>query len=391
MGKTCPYCRHIMANEDQFCPECGKEYPTGKTCSFCGAAISDDDIFCQNCGVIVAKGKACPHCRAALNEGDAFCQNCGARIEKEEEVPRVEEKKEEEPVETEVKQERPKAVVAPQAKPVDSSPREEVTEEDSSDDYPEETNRSQKGKYVIIALIVLALIGGGVFFFLNNSSKDWESEGEIISSISTGKRTLYGTIGELPITMEIDIETSDVNGFLYYNKYGPSNRLFVSGSLHNNEIELKEHNKDGMETGNFNGKYSNGVFYGEYVNYKGDVYSFKLSEAEENTEEHFTQTEVESPKSPYDKYKGKWSAYMTDENGTRIKFLTISINDDLSADHYLYLPDGNTNHSHWEKCVFADGYVYFTINGDYSDTHTPKAAIDENGLLDGDGKPLVKE
>ncbi|MCR4959203.1 MAG: hypothetical protein K6B13_11480 [Prevotella sp.] len=96
-------------------------------------------------------------------------------------------------------------------------------------------------------------------------------------------------------------------------------------------------------------------------------------------------------KSPYDKYKGKWSAYMTDENGARIKFLTIAINDDLSADHYLYLPDGNTNHSHWEKCVFANGYVYFTINGTYSDGHTPKAAIDNNGLLDGDGNPLLKE
>ncbi len=384
MGKTCPYCRHIMSDDDLFCPECGKEYPTGKTCPFCGAAISDD-VFCQNCGVIVAKGKACPHCRAALNEGDTFCQNCGARIKKEEESPRVEEKKEEKPVKAEVKDETPKAVVVPQVKFVEPSP-EEVTEEEPFDDYPEE--KSHKGKYILIVLIVLALIGGGVFF-LNNSSEEWESEGEIVTSVSTGNRTLYGTIGKFPITMTIDIEASSVNGFLYYNKYGPSNKLFVSGSLHGNEIELTEHNKDGMETGRYSGKYLNGTIQGKYTNYKGDVFSFYLSE--DASDAQFETQAEKAPKSPYDKYKGKWSAYMTDVNGAKTKFLTISINDDLSADHYLYLPDGNTNHAHWEKCVFANGYVYFTINGDYSDRLTPKAKINDNGLLDGDGRPLEKE
>ena len=386
MGKTCPYCRHIMSDDDQFCPECGKEYPTGKTCSFCGAAISDDDVFCQNCGVIVAKGKACPHCRVALNEGDTFCQNCGARIKKEEESPRVEEKKEEKPVKAEAKQESPKAVVAPQAKPVEPSPREEA-EEEPSDDYSEE--KSHKGIYILVALVVLALIGGGVFFFLNNSGEEWESEGEIVTSVASGRRTLYGTIGEYPITMKLNVEASNVDGSLYYNKYGPSNRLFVSGSLHGNKVELNERNADGMETGHYKGTYSNGVFQGKYTNYKGDVFSFYLSE--DASDAQFETQAEKAPKSPYDKYKGKWSAYMTDENGARIKFLTISINDDLSADHYLYLPDGNTNHAHWEKCVFANGYVYFTINGDYSDRLTPKAKINDYGLLDGDGRPLEKE
>ncbi len=297
----------------------------------------------------------------------------------------MEEKKEEKPVKAEVKDETPKAVVVPQVKFVEPSP-EEVTEEEPFDDYPEE--KSHKGKYILIVLIVLALIGGGVFF-LNNSSEEWESEGEIVTSVSTGNRTLYGTIGKFPITMTIDIEASSVNGFLYYNKYGPSNKLFVSGSLHGNEIELTEHNKDGMETGRYSGKYLNGTIQGKYTNYKGDVFSFYLSE--DASDAQFETQAEKAPKSPYDKYKGKWSAYMTDVNGAKTKFLTISINDDLSADHYLYLPDGNTNHAHWEKCVFANGYVYFTINGDYSDRLTPKAKINDNGLLDGDGRPLEKE
>ena len=270
-----------------FCPECGKEYPKGKTCSFCGAAISEDDVFCQNCGVVVSKGKACPHCRAALNEGDMFCHNCGAKIEKEEETPQSSNTKDTSPnkqVKAEIKQDIPKAVVTPQVKPIEPSTSEKVIEDvEQPNNHSKGTSKSKIGKYVIISLIALALIGGGVFFFLsrlNSTSNNWESKGEIVTSVPTGSKTLYGTIGEHAITMELNFEASNVDGSLYYNKYGPSNKLFVSGSLHNNEIELKEHNVDGMETGRYSCKYLNGSIQGKYTNYKGDAYSFKLSETE---------------------------------------------------------------------------------------------------------------
>lgn len=306
MGKRCPYCRTIIEDNSMFCPECGKEYPKGKTCSFCGAAISDDDVFCQNCGVVVSKGKACPHCRAALNEGDMFCQNCGAKIEKEEETPQSSNTKDTSPnkqVKAEIKQDIPKAVVTPQVKPIEPSTSEKVIEDvEQPNDHSEGTSKSKIGKYVIISLIALALIGGGVFFFLsrlNGTSNNWESKGEILTSVPTGSKTLYGTIGEHAITMELNFEASNVDGSLYYNKYGPSNKLFVSGSLHNNEIELKEHNMDGMETGRYSGKYLNGSIQGKYTNYKGDVYSFYLSETEgeplQSTEIAEENNDVEMP------------------------------------------------------------------------------------------------
>ena len=314
MGKRCPYCRQIIADESLFCPECGKEFPIGKTCSFCGGAISDDDVYCPNCGVVVAQGKACPHCRASIDEDDVYCPNCGAKIDRDEDSSNgnyndvcpncraaidkddmfcqncgAKFNKDEdvthsvhEEVKTEARHDSPKDVEANPTKPIAPLPlpTPSVHEEEACD-YSEDASPKKYGKWIFIAIIAIALIGGGLYFFLNRSNNKWESKGEIVTPVTPGRKSLCGTIGEIPITMELNIEASNVDGSLYYNKYGPSNKLIVSGSVHNNEIEMTEHNKDGMETGHFKGKYSNGVFQGEYVNYKGDAYSFKLCETED--------------------------------------------------------------------------------------------------------------
>ena len=81
-----------------------------------------------------------------------------------------------------------------------------------------------------------------------------------------------------PITMELQIDGEKVNGSLYYDKYGPDNILVLSGGLNKNEIELNEFEKNGKPTGHFRGKYSNGVFQGEYTTSKGKTMSFAVSE-----------------------------------------------------------------------------------------------------------------
>lgn len=328
MGKRCPYCRQIIAEDNLFCPNCGKEYPKGKTCSSCGAAISDNDVYCQNCGVAVTKGKACPHCGAAINDGDVFCQNCGEAVDKGKACPHchgaineddlfcqncgtklnkgeVSSRSDDSGVITEIRHDSQKVVETNPTKTITplSLPTECESEEDASDDSEEQEEISPKkyGKWIVISLIAIALIGGGVYFFLNRSSNEQEDKEEIITN---GNKTLCGTIGEYPITMELHIDNPNVDGSMYYNKYGPSNKLFVSGSLHNNEIELTEHNKDGMETGRYKGKYSNGVFQGKYTNYKGDVYSFNLSEAEKekDVEEPIVHSEIQAKIDFLDKF-----------------------------------------------------------------------------------------
>lgn len=235
-----------------------------KQCPYCGKQIGDNALFCSKCGKKLPEVKYCSHCGATVNGTDLFCSSCGAKLDKAKTGNDVK-------VVTEVRNQRP--FIHNQPKPYPLSPT------------PYNSTRKNSTKniaiWIIIPLVILALIGGGVYFYLNCSSNEQEAKVEIVAD---GIRTLNGAIGEYPITMELHIEKPNVDGSLYYNKYDPSNKLFVSGSMHNNEIELREHNKDGMETGHYNGKYSNGVFQGEYINYKGDVYSFYLTETEEDSE-----------------------------------------------------------------------------------------------------------
>ena len=54
--KRCPYCNAQMADESNFCGECGKEYPQGNTCPYCGAKVYEGDVFCENCGRNLSDG-----------------------------------------------------------------------------------------------------------------------------------------------------------------------------------------------------------------------------------------------------------------------------------------------------------------------------------------------
>ena len=231
-----------------------------KQCPYCGKQIGDNALFCSKCGKKLPEVKYCSHCGATVNGTDLFCSSCGAKLDKAKTGNDVK-------VVTEVRNQRP--FIHNQPKPYPLSPT------------PYNSTRKNSTKniaiWIIIPLVILALIGGGVYFYLNCSSNEQEAKVEIVAD---GIRTLNGAIGEYPITMELHIEKPNVDGSLYYNKYDPSNKLFVSGSLNNNEIELIEHNKVGMETGRYKGNYSNRVFQGEYVNYKGETYTFYLSETE---------------------------------------------------------------------------------------------------------------
>ena len=100
---------------------------------------------------------------------------------------------------------------------------------------------------------------------------------------------------------------------------------------------------------------------------------------------------VESDNSDYSKYIGKWSNYIVSQS-QRVKVYTAIIHNDLTAEWITYLPDGSVNASmSFRQCVFQDGYVYFTDNGDTSIKGTPRFRLGSSGIQTADGENMVKE
>ena len=95
--------------------------------------------------------------------------------------------------------------------------------------------------------------------------------------------------------------------------------------------------------------------------------------------------------SDYSRYFGKWSSYIISE-GQRVKVYSATIFSDMTAEWKLYMPDGSVNTTmSFNQCVFQDGLVYFTDNGEIYEKGTPRFKLGPNGLQTAEGDDLVKE
>ena len=142
----------------------------------------------------------------------------------------------------------------------------------------EEAKRKKRTRNLLIGFVIVIILGILTMAMPssnNNSDTDNSNNNEYVLS---GNKKFHGDVDKYPITMELQIDGEKVNGSLYYDKYGPDNILVLSGGLNKNEIELNESEKNGKPTGHFRGKYSNGVFQGEYTTSKGKTMSFAVSE-----------------------------------------------------------------------------------------------------------------
>ena len=88
---------------------------------------------------------------------------------------------------------------------------------------------------------------------------------------------LEGIIANYPILMNLEFNGEDVSGSYYYKSKGSSEKLYLSGSLDGNELELYEKNAEGMNTGYFDGTFKNGTYSGTFENFKGQRLKFHLS------------------------------------------------------------------------------------------------------------------
>lgn len=116
-----------------------------------------------------------------------------------------------------------------------------------------------------------------------------------------------------------------------------------------------------------------------------------IPESSDNESSDIVTTDNDNISSEYSRYFGKWSNYIISE-GQRAKVYSATIYSDMTAEWILFMPDGSVNTTmNFSQCVFQDGYVYFTDNGDISIKGTPRFRLGPNGLQTADGDDLVKE
>lgn len=141
----------------------------------------------------------------------------------------------------------------------------------------EEANeKKRKRKYKFIGIIVLLIIAA---FLANNPFSDNQSsiDSDEEECVLKGNIKFHGDVDGYPITMELQIEGERIKGWLYYDRYGPENKLYLSGSIQGKRILLDETDANGKYTGVYSGSYSDGVIEGKYKNLK-KVMPFRLTE-----------------------------------------------------------------------------------------------------------------
>ena len=186
---------------------------------------------------------------------------------------------------------RPKSVVEvkdrlkPSAKAPGSEPKPNTPAPDSGS--------KNKNDLLFVLLFIIGLVAILLFFENNfpfsSDSDDKDSNNSIAIEQSDNtnviteepvKRTLTmsGAIGEYPITMNLEINGSEVTGSYYYDKYGPEHVMTLYGSLQGNNLKISEYDENSQYMGNFEGTLSQGMYYGDFKNIRGQDLTFRVVE-----------------------------------------------------------------------------------------------------------------
>lgn len=104
-------------------------------------------------------------------------------------------------------------------------------------------------------------------------SSKFQYYGEIERTVN-----LSGAIGKYPIRMTMHIDPDGVvTGAYYYTRQGPGNYLYIKGNKDGDKISLDEFTKDGQNTGEFKGTFTDqDVYKGGFEAISGD-YDFTLN------------------------------------------------------------------------------------------------------------------
>ncbi len=245
-----------------------------KVCPYCHSEADADSAFCGSCGQILPKQKFCKNCGNPLEADAAFCPNCGTKqkntIEPTHQVNTVN-----------MEQSRLPYDIPEQHNDVT------IVADSQDENIIPQPNKDERSilKWMIMGLVIFLIVAGaavGVFIYLKNSSSNLNNSDETI--MLTNKKTyiMRGTVLNYPITMHLEFNDSQVNGYYYYNrqfeKIGSKAYLNLIGTFENGYIDLNETNSDGTPTGHFQGWLKNNTFKGDFINTKGERMPFDVSQ-----------------------------------------------------------------------------------------------------------------
>jgi len=80
---NCPDCKHPIAVDAKFCPQCGHQQLVFNQCSKCNKNLTPNAKFCSRCGTaaeLISKTKSCPTCGNENLADSSFCNECGEKL-----------------------------------------------------------------------------------------------------------------------------------------------------------------------------------------------------------------------------------------------------------------------------------------------------------------------
>ena len=170
----------------------------------------------------------------------------------------------------------------------------------------EKKTADNKWLYFVIGVLATALIGLDLWAWNSGLFDDTQKQAKLISDtqkqtkmnvdntnttmtaeetdvmnmddnkmVAPKSMNLRGYIGKYPITMYLDFDNKNVNGYYYYDN--GSTELQLTGTVENDHIELNETTQEGRPTGHFDGELIDDEFFGEFINYKGEHFNFTVT------------------------------------------------------------------------------------------------------------------
>ena len=80
---NCPDCKHPIAVDAKFCPQCGHQQLVYTQCAKCNKNLTPNAKFCSRCGTaaeLISKTKSCPTCGNENLADSSFCNECGEKL-----------------------------------------------------------------------------------------------------------------------------------------------------------------------------------------------------------------------------------------------------------------------------------------------------------------------
>lgn len=135
-----------------------------------------------------------------------------------------------------------------------------------------------KGKRQNYSSYLVFRAKNGGWYIIEESDEITDRKLQKKSGKSWKKMNLVGKIGgKYKVTLHLVNNKGEIHGSYYYNKYGKDHTIKLQGVITENQMQLKEYNEKGENTGFFDGKLDSHHFYGTFTNYKGAKMNFDLS------------------------------------------------------------------------------------------------------------------